>query len=280
MNKPLGTPELQIQELAKQIRALEVAGRSHLQGRVISSGCAAIDRGLPGGGYAAGSLVEWIGDRSGSGATSLALNTARQAIAGGKYLLVIDRERTFYPPAALALGIPLEQLIVVHPASTEDFHWAIDQGLRCSAMGAVMASLEELDDRVARRLQLAAEQGGGLGLFLRKRRSPRQVTSPSWAEIQWQVIPSPSPTTSTTPHRRFELHLLRCRGGRAGMRWSLMLDATTLNLTEVSLEAVSPETRSRHAAPSTLCLAAELALSTDAPTRAEVGRSTVRAASA
>ncbi len=88
---------------------------------------------------------------------------------------------------------------------------ALDQALRCPAVAAVVAwpeSLDgKLDGRTFRRLQLAAEQGGGLGLLIR----PESVRSqPSWADVRLLVEPLPS----TAPYgRRMRVVLLRCRGG-------------------------------------------------------------------
>lgn len=279
----LPEPQVTLSQLAQQLRTIEVAGRKPWQGQIISSGCKAIDDCLPDGGYAAGSLVEWIADEAGSGIALLALTTARQAMRNGKYLLVIDRERRFYPPAALAMGIAMEQLIVIHPERLDDLHWAIDQGLRCSAIGAVLAHIERIDDRVARRLQLAAEEGGTLGLFLR--RSKTALPTPSWAEVQWHVTPQADSRLGN--HRCWDLHLQRCRGGRAGTRLTLKMDGSTLTQTTSSHHAAPfPQERCRNGNPvtstnpSTLCLAAELALSTDASTRAHLGRPSLRAASA
>ena len=48
-----------ISQLRNQIRSVETAGRVGGQARV-SSGCAAIDRLLPEGGYQRGTLVQWL----------------------------------------------------------------------------------------------------------------------------------------------------------------------------------------------------------------------------
>src|SRR5689334_2365127 len=47
--------------------------------RTFSSGAAAIDRLLPGGGLRHGMLVEWLAERTGCGAATLGLVTAREA---------------------------------------------------------------------------------------------------------------------------------------------------------------------------------------------------------
>lgn len=155
----------------------------------IDTGCPGLGRLLPGGGYERGSLVEWFAQRHGSGVSSLSLLAAAPAMKDGKALVVMDWQGTFYPPSAAALGIDLQRVVVVRPLSREDGWWGLDQALRCPAIGAVWSELpEEMDDRLARRLQLAAEEGGTLGLFVRDIRTRGR---PSWADVQWLVRSEP-----------------------------------------------------------------------------------------
>lgn len=209
-----------LEQLSRQIREMETAGRPAQE--CISSGCRSMDRHLPHGGYARGSMLELLRSGPGSGVSSIALMIARQAIVDGKYLVVIDPQRQFYPPAMKSLGIPLERIIALQPANHADAIWGLAQVLRCSAVGAVIAEVGPLEDRVARKLQLAAEQGGGLGVFLRDARSAR--SQPSWADVQW-LVRSATPEHNThnleMQHqniRWFNLELARCSGGRTGAR--------------------------------------------------------------
>jgi hypothetical protein len=119
----------------------------------------------------------------------LALALARCLAADGGALVVIDRAKTFYPPAALALGVAAASLIIVRPATAADELWAIDQALRSSAVAAVWAPLEKLSAHDFRRLQLAAEQSGAVGLFLRP---PWTRWQPSWAHVRVVCAPTSS----------------------------------------------------------------------------------------
>src|SRR5690606_37387797 len=84
-----------------------------------------------------------------------------------KWLIYVDLRRDFYPPAAAALGLPLDRLIVVRADSAQDVQWICQQALGCRAVAAVIAPLPRADAALSRRLQLAAETGGGIGLLLR-----------------------------------------------------------------------------------------------------------------
>ncbi|MCH8242002.1 MAG: hypothetical protein IH897_05255 [Planctomycetes bacterium] len=87
-----------------------------------------------------------------------------------RYLVVVDTGNDFYPPAARQHGIELDRLIVVRVRRRKEAFWVVDQALRCRAVAVVIAALPQLDDRQSRRLQLAAESTGGIGLILRSAR--------------------------------------------------------------------------------------------------------------
>jgi protein ImuA len=253
MNHPLKTLDL----LAQQIREMETANRP--TGESLSSGCASMDRCLPNRGYASGSMIELVRTGPGSGVSSLALMIAKQAIEKGKYLLVLDTQKQLYPPAIKSLGVPLERIIVLHPNNHTDAVWAMDQGLRCSAVGAVIAEIGHLEDRVARRLQLATEQGGGLGILLRDRFASK--SHPSWADVQWLVRESREAQEGTAsfrdasvdPPRWVDLMLTRCVGGRVGARLTIGIDSSG-KWVEAPIKSKAYDEQA-----STLRLAAELA---------------------
>lgn len=225
-----------VRRLAEQLRRLEEKPAS--QAAVVSSGVHALDGLLPDGGYRRGTLIEWIGSGEGSGATTLALQTARQACTEGGVLIVVDRDRLFYPPAARALGIDLQRLVVVRPSSVQEEVWALDQSLRCQGVAAVLGAIGHLDDRCFRRLQLSAESGQGLGIFLRP---PVARQQPTWAETRWlaeplpltpiQAMPRPwtqPPSASHTNFRRVRATLLRSRNSLTGQQVELEIEGSVI----------------------------------------------------
>ena len=126
-----------------------------------------------------------FGDEGG-GAGTLALLAARQACRDGGALVVLDGRGDFCPPAAVRLGIGPERLVVIHPQNAADHHWAMNQALRCPAVAAVLAWPKTIDDRTFRRWQLAAEEGGCLGLLVRPEAARAE---PSWADVRLLVEP-------------------------------------------------------------------------------------------
>lgn len=215
---------------------------------VFSCGAAAVDRLLPSGGLRHGMVVEWINTPvaaggppvATSGAATLGLLNAREACREGGALVVVDRARTFYPPAAAAWGIDWGRLIVVWPQNMRDELWAAVQALRSPVVAAVWAPIERLDSRAFRRLQLAAEAGRTLGVLVRPASARGQ---PSWADVRLEIGPlsvvrrplSGSNGLRTTDYGHFaQIHNTHCRGGRAGGKAIVEIDDVHHTVREVS----------------------------------------------
>jgi hypothetical protein len=214
-------PRELVQSLRDQIARME-GGRRLASETSVSSGCGVLDKLLPGQGFHRGTLVEWLTPGEGSGAESLAFLAAREACREGGAVVVFDLAKQFYPPAAVRLGICPEGMIVVQAASQADNLWALDQALRCLGVAAAVAWPDKLDGRTFRRLQLAAEQGGGLGFLVRPERVRHE---PSWAEVRLAV--EPLPAAAPDAPRRLKIQLLHSRSGPNGAIAEVEIDHET-----------------------------------------------------
>ncbi len=217
--------------LREQLRRFEVP-RQLQDNCPISSGCGGLDQLLPAGGFARGTLIECLGQgqRTG-GAGTCAMIWARQASLEGGAIVVLDPHQWFYPPAAAVLGVDLESLIVVRTPQPRDQLWAVDQALRCPAVAAVWAPLEQLDEHDFRRLQLAAEMGGGLGLLIRSHHVLRQ---PSWSDLQLLIHPRTGHAHEFHMGRRLGIEVTRCRHGQSGGVVEVEIDVVTGAMQQVS----------------------------------------------
>jgi recombination protein RecA len=90
-----------------------------LDGRVVSTGFAALDALLGTGGLPRSATVALRGDAS-SGKTTVALRVAAEAQAGGAIVAWLDLARAFDPVEAVARGISPEWLVVLTPADLEE----------------------------------------------------------------------------------------------------------------------------------------------------------------
>lgn len=192
-----------IEELRERIRAIEGPRRSAGKDG-LPTGVAALDELLPDGGLRPGTLTEWLGDGAASGAAAVALAVASHVLRRGGALLVIDGAGEFYAPGAAGLGVPLERTVLVRPDAPLAALWAWEQALRCPGVAVVFGRVETTDDRLLRRLQLAAEEGGGLGFLLRP---PGCRPGAGWSAMRIHVQSIPRAPREDRLTRRLRLRL-------------------------------------------------------------------------
>lgn len=184
---------------------------------VVSSGNAALDRELPGGGWPQGALTELLVDVPGRGELSLLTPALAEATRAGRpcvwtlpydqtssaSMAAVDRPLP-YAPALAAAGIDLDRSIFVHPATPREGLWALEQSLRMPHLGALVGWLpvgnSEADFRALRRLHLLASRYQALVFVLR---TPHAASAPSPAALRLQL-------TSRDGH--LDITLLKRRG--------------------------------------------------------------------
>ena len=129
---------------------------------------------------------------------------------------------TPYGPGLDLFGLSMDRLLILKVVHPRDALWAFEEALKCPALAATLMELPgagaSADLTATRRLTLAAEAGGGLGLLLRHQPYPL----PSAASTRWQVAAaiSRSDRFGGLGRTRFDLSLVRNRRGRCG-RWTL-----------------------------------------------------------
>jgi cell division inhibitor SulA/protein ImuA len=185
-----------LQQLAGLWRADEIA-HATCRDATISTGFAALDAELPGGGWPKGQLIELLFDASGIGELSLLApalaGCAREARA---CVWVLPPERAAaslptlpYPPALAAAGIDLARALFVQPETPRETFWAIEQSLRATHLGALLGwlphapSSRDGEFRALRRLQLLASHRQALVFLLREARA-LQAPSPAALRLQ------------------------------------------------------------------------------------------------
>ncbi len=199
-----------------------------------------------GGGKRAGFLSFGAADSHLGAALRLgALHEAQGAAATLFICLVLARTRgrilwcapdwsgqRLYPPALVQLGLDPARILFVRLARAEELLHAAHEGLRAGWQVAL-----ELDKPLglipARRLQLAAEEGGGLGLVTAADGEPQEPLALS-ARTRWRVAMAsggiwPAPL-------RLDLRLVRNREGLPG-RYCVEWDHASRSLSLVSTAA-------------------------------------------
>ncbi|HEY1474908.1 MAG TPA: DNA repair protein [Pseudolabrys sp.] len=118
-----------------------------------------------------------------------------------------------YGPGLDAFGLAPERLLTVSAAQPRDLLWAMEEALRCRAVGAVIGELRDsaVGTVALRRLSLAAAESGALALLLRSAPSREAST----AATRWIV--------GTASKTCFAAQLVRNRRGPLGswiLEWS------------------------------------------------------------
>ncbi len=169
----------------------------------LSSGFAALDAELPGAGWPLGMLTELIGREPGVGELRLLVPPLRQLTRERKVVILLAPPHVPYAPALAGFGIDLDYLLVVHAAQAADRLWAVEQTLKSSSFGALLAWLDQDRTRPEhlRRMQLAAQGAQGPAFLFRP--------------LAAQFEPSPAPLRlllQPRPEQRLAVQLLKRRG--------------------------------------------------------------------
>jgi protein ImuA len=95
---------------------------------------------------------------------------------------------------------------------------AFEEGLRHGGLGAVVGEVARLSMTASRRLQLAAEESGTIGLAIRRWRRQAEAADfgqPTAATTRWRVtaLPSSPLPVAGVGRARWFLELIRCRAG-------------------------------------------------------------------
>ncbi|MBX3588115.1 MAG: translesion DNA synthesis-associated protein ImuA [Ramlibacter sp.] len=168
--------------------------------RVLSSGHAALDAQLPGGGWPLGGMVELLQAQPASPVWPLLLPALAQVVQQqpGPVVLVAAPFEPFGPGLS-AQGLPGERLLCVRADKPGARLWAAEQALRCAEVAAVLAWLPQARSADLRRLHLAAQQQGRL-LFVMRTLAAQHESSPARLRLWLQGTDS------------LQVHLLKRRG--------------------------------------------------------------------
>ncbi|MGD0138180.1 MAG: hypothetical protein ABSD28_04840 [Tepidisphaeraceae bacterium] len=208
-----------LRTLARQLPAERraTAGRD-----LFRTGLEAMDELAPHGALRCGAIHELLFDPAVSPPRSLALILARAAQAArGGAIVWSDPRRQLHPTAVSTAGIDLRRMILLRPRNAAQEISALTECLRCKGVSAAITHLNRLSDLEARRLQLAAENGGGVGIFLRP--SSTGSSGNYAAATRWLV----RPTLEMDDLQCWIVELLHGHGGRLGSSVLLEVDRET-----------------------------------------------------
>ena len=213
-----------IAALERRPAALDAAAAGGPALRPWRLGVGALDDALPETGLAADGLHEAAGATAPDGPVAGAFLAALlvRLVRNGRSGAVLvcqsrggaDRFGRLHGPGWRDLGLEPADLLVLRARREKDVPWAMEEGLRCGGLAAVLAEAEGIAFTASRRLALAAAEGGTPGLLLR-----HDGLGPASAALtRWRVAALPGRADPFDGHApgppRWRLALVRCRGGR------------------------------------------------------------------
>ena len=130
-------------------------------------------------------------------------------------------------------GLPTQHLIHVEARDARDAMWAMEEGVRCSCLSAVIGELwgdpKALDFTATRRLAVAAEHSGKPCWLVRL----GGTANLSGARMRWRIGSAPSLANALDARASgapaWDAELFRARGHPPG-RWTLAHDADRFHL--------------------------------------------------
>lgn len=210
-------PEAVIERLRARIRAIEAGARP--QRVVLPFGVEALDSALPEGGLALGALHEVAGGGAGAidGAAAALFAAGVVARIPGLVLWCMTRPDLFAPALDRA-GLDPDRILYAEAGDDKTVLACFEEGLRHGGLAAVVAEVARLPVTASRRLQLAAETSGTIGIAVRRWRRQTEAVDfgqPTAAVTRWRVSALPS-TPLPVPgvgRPRWLVELIRCRAG-------------------------------------------------------------------
>ena len=174
----------------------QIEAGSRVRRGVLPFGVAAIDTRLPEGGLALGALHEVAGGADGAvdGAAAALFAAGIVARTHGAVLWCVTRLDLF-APALTQAGLDPDRVIHVEAGDERTVLACCEEGLRHGGLGGVVAEVARLPMTASRRLQLAAESSGTIGIAVRRWRRAMEAVDfgqPTASVTRWRVTALPS----------------------------------------------------------------------------------------
>ena len=155
------------------------------------------------------------------------VDTAKPLLWVQERMAILESGR-IHPP-----GLPTQNLIHVEARDARDALWAMEEGLRCSGLSAVVGEIwgdpRALDFTATRRLAVASERSGVAAFLIRL----GGHANLSGARMRWRIASAPSLMNDLDPKAPgtavWDAELFRARGMPPG-RWSIAHDAGAFHL--------------------------------------------------
>ena len=242
--KKSGEKSICIAELQNQI--LQWQGFKQVERKHDGLGLGELEQAFPGNVFPVGALHEFICENKEEEAASSGFlgSLLSFLIQKDGIVLWISGSGQLFAPAMTSFGLEPDRIIFVQIQKQKDLLWALEEGLKCTAVKVVVAEIQEINFVQSRRLQLVVEKSQVTGLLLRFQ--PRVLGATTCA-VRWHIRPRPSYVQDNMPGVGFpvwEAELLKVKNGQPS-RWQLIWKQGNLLVEQLYKAKVSVSTDKR-----------------------------------
>lgn len=240
-----------IEQLKERIGTIEWMNDTAIQSYAL--GVSEIDSSLKHGGITAGSCHEIIASHEGP-ALGFTLSVLSSMVKKGP-ILWCSNNHDFYTPGFIAYGIKDTDIIFAETKNQQQSLWAMEQGLTCNKLSAVILNTKHLSLAQGRRLKLLAQKHNTTGIFMVK--PGARIDAPTIATTRWHISPEPSlgrfsrNGIKTIGAQRLSITLMRNLGGLAPLSWTVEFDEHALRFHTVP--KLLPSTNQNHSQGPNAC---------------------------
>ncbi|MFD2556955.1 ImuA family protein [Sphingobacterium tabacisoli] len=211
----------------------------------IDFGLADIESAFPFGTFPTAAVHEFISPTAvhATATNGFIASIVAKLMHAGNFCLWISTKRSLSPIGLTHFGIAPHQVIFVDITQHKDALWVMEQALKCNALAAVVAEMEEVSFSESQRLQLAVEKSNVTG-FLHRRR-PRHENTLACVS-RWKIRSIASRVPDGLPgvgYPTWEVSLEKVRNGRPG-KWQVSWQNN--QLVHLSKEAITRTARPNH----------------------------------
>lgn len=216
MSELAGKKEI-IRQLKEKILSLEGLGTGP-GSCLFDFGLGPMNAAFPGGTFPVGAIHEFISptEACAAAANGFLVNLLGTLMKNEGICLWISVGHKLFPSALKFFGVEPHRVIFIDVRREKDALWVMEQGLKCTALAAVVAEIREVSFAESRRLQLAVETSKVTGFL--HRQQPRTENTLACVS-RWKIRPLAS-YTNGLPGVGFpcvEVELAKIRNGRPGI---------------------------------------------------------------
>jgi protein ImuA len=211
---------------------LHLQGFKPARGVRLDTGLGSMQGAFPNATFPVGAVHEFLSQGNEAGAATLGFVSAllstlmeRSGVA-----LWISTCRKVFPPALRTFGIQPDKVIFLDLKKEREVVWAMEEGLKCAAVTAVIGEVSEIDFTASRRFQLAVEESQVTGFIHRP--NAKKITSNAFVS-RWRIEPLTSHVANDLPgigFPKWKVELLKIRNGRPG-QWNVIWEHGSFNCT-------------------------------------------------